>query len=499
MSISLKRYVDITSGIGAGAGVATRELGARLFTINPLVPTDSFVDFESAADVATYFGSTSEEYKRALFYFGWISKVITTPQKISFARWVDTAVGSTIYGKVATYAVGSFTGITTGDITLTLGGFTHHLTGISFSGDTTLADVAADVQTAIQAYSAGGTAWTGATVVYNSTRKSFDLVSGATGDDVIAVTAGSVTDIASLLGWLTGAILSNGSGVQSITDVLTQSADDSNNFGSFTFIPTLTLDQVTEAAEWNNALNIMFLYSVAVSAANASAWSAALVDIGGVTLTLSPLATEYPEEVPMMILAATDYTRRNSVANYMYQQFDLTPSVSTNADADTYDDLRVNYYGQTQTAGQQISFYQRGLMFGLPVDPADQNVYANEIWFKDAASAAIMTILLALNKIPANSQGRAQILSVLQGVINQALFNGTISIGKPLTSAQKLYITNITGDDLAWQQVYNTGYWVDVQIVPYVESSVTKYKAVYTLIYSKDDIIRKVEGSDILI
>ncbi len=499
MTISLTRYVSITSGVGAAGAVATRDLNGRFFTTNPLVPTDSFVTFTSAADVGTYFGTDSEEYDRAVFYFGWVSTTVTTPNQMSFARWADADVAATIYGKVANYAVGQFTSVSTGDFTLTIGATTTHLTGIDLHLAASLADVAADVQTAIRANTGGGSAWTAATVTYNSTRKSFDLVSGDPGDNIIAIAAGVVTDIASLLGWLTGAILSDGQDEQTVTEVLTASDNASSNFGSFAFLPSLTIDEVTEAAEWNNALNIKYIYSVPVSAANSSAWSAALANIGGITLTLSETADEYPEQVPMMQEGATNYNQPNSVSNYMFKTFNLTPSVTSDADADTYDGLRINYYGLTQTAGQLLAFYQRGVMLGLAVDPADQNVYANEIWLKDALGAQLMTLFIALPQIAANSTGRSQVLAILQGVINLAVSNGVISIGKPLTDVQKAFITGITNDNLAWQQVSNSGYWVDAVITPYVESMVTKYKIVYTLIYSKDDVIRKIEGRDILI
>ncbi|WP_261341164.1 DUF3383 domain-containing protein [Fimbriiglobus ruber] len=165
----------------------------------------------------------------------------------------------------------------------------------------------------------------------------------------------------------------------------------------------------------------------------------------------------------------------------------------------TYDALLVNYYGQTQTAGQLLSFYQRGVMLGLPVNPSDQNVYADEIWFKDALGAALMNLLLALSQVPANAAGQVQILSTLQSIINQALFNGTISVGKTLSVDQQLYIAQVTGSATAWKQVQNIGYWVNVVIESYVVNGVTEYKAVYTLIYSKDDDIRLIQGSDILI
>lgn len=499
MSISMNRYVNIVSGVGGGAAVATRALIGRFFSTNNLIPTGTQITFNSAADVGAYFGTGSTEYLRAVFYFGWISKNITTPQSISFARWVNAAVGSMIFGRPGTYAVSSFTSITTGDFTLTMGGFTFHMTAINLSGAANLAAVAALIQTAVRAQSGGGVAWTSATVTFDATRGCFDLVSGTTGADTISITAGVTTDVAGPLGWLTGAILSNGSAIETITFTLTNSTQISNNFGSFAFLPTLTQNQIVEAATWNDGQNEMFIYSVPVTASNASAISAAVLLLSGVALTLAPLSTEYPEQVPMMILAATNYTARNSTQNYMFQIFSLTPSVTTDTDANTYDALRVNYYGQTQSAGQNLAFYQRGYMMGISTDALDQNTYSNEIWLKSSAQVALISLLLSLAKVSANTQGITQINAVLQSVIDAAVFNGTISVGKPLNIDQQLFITNATGDSNAWQQVQTIGYWVGVTVQSYVNNSSTEWKAVYTLIYSKDDVIRKIEGSDILI
>ncbi len=628
MAISFKRYVDITSGVGAGANVGTRQLIGRFFDDNILIPTNSHVEFTSAADVADYFGSSSIEYLRAVFYFGWVSKKITSPRSVSFARWTPDAVAARIFGAKGAQSYTSYLSFSAGSFSLTLGGITRVLTGLDFDAVTSLADVAAVVQTAINLQT--GTIWTGATVEWDSVNQQFNFIGGTTGatgasaatgtltlgsnaanDDTVtigvrtytvktalstgptvpfevlrgatasdtidnliaaitagagigvkystgttanaaataavgtgdtmgvtAITTGSAgnsvvttasllsgsfadttltggssgspgvavaagsggSDVAGQLGWLSAsAIFSDGADAQSITDVLTESAEADDNFGSFTFVPTLTEDEIVEAAEWNQAQNVKFMFSVRCDAANASALSTALADIGGVTLTLAPLEDEYPEQVPMMIEAATDYASRNCTQNYMFQIFDLTPSVTTNADADLYDGLRINYYGQTQTAGQLVQFYQRGRMMGQATDPVDQNTYANEQWLKDAAGAAIMTLLLALSKVSANTMGRSQIIGILQSVVNQALFNGTISPGKALTTVQQLYISEVTGDPAAWKQVQNIGYWLDVVFRAVVVDDVTEYEAVYTLVYSKDDVIRKVVGSDILI
>jgi hypothetical protein len=219
---------------------------------------------------------------------------------------------------------------------------------------------------------------------------------------------------------------------------------------------------------------------------------------GSATELLTFYALQFPEQIPMMIEAATDYTKPNAVQNYEFQQFaGITPSVTTDVLANVYDGISVNYYGQTQTAGTLIAFFQRGVLQGLATNPLDMNVYANEQWLKDASTAAIMNALLVLSQIPANAQGRAQILSILQEVINQALLNGTISIGKTLTQTQILFITQVTNDPLAYQSVQASGYWVDAVIT--ASGSPPSYSVVYTLVYSKDDVIRFVEGTDILI
>ena len=76
---------------------------------------------------------------------------------------------------------------------------------------------------------------------------------------------------------------------------------------------------------------------------------------------------------------------------------------------------------------------------------------------------------------------------------------GSIEVGKTLTTAQKAYIGNATGSTTAWQQVQTSGYWLNVVISQYTVDGVNQYKAVYTLIYSKNDTIRLVQGTDVLI
>lgn len=512
MPISQTEYVNITSGIGAGESVPERQLIARLFSHNSRIPPQTVIEFDGGPQVAleeigTYFGTTSQDYLRAAFYFSFVSKNITQPQAISFSRYVDTAVAGIIYGAQATYALATFTAVSTGSINLTIGAIQATLTGINLSGDASLAAVAATLQTAIQAHTAGGADWTATTVNYVAAPTQgglpqFVLTGGVVGVEAIAIApALSGTDIGPLLGLESpSAIVCQGSAVETVTQTLTTSATNNNNFGSFCFVPVLSESNIVLAAQWNNEQNVYYQYQAPTSAANASTYATALAEIGGVGLTLAPLSNEYPEMVPMAILAATNYNATGSVQNYEFQyNFDLTPSVTDNTDKAIYDALGVNYWGQTQSAGKLINFYQQGVLQGTATDPVDMNTYANEQWLKDAIASQLLSLLLALANVSADSQGVAQVTVTLQTIIQKALSNGTIVTGKPLDAIQQLYITNATGSNTAWLQVQNKGYWLNVTIVPVVVDSVTKYTIAYTLIYSKDDIIRQITGTDVLI
>ena len=499
MAIDFRKYILITSGVGGGNAVRNRELIGRLFTVNPLVPTSSIVEFTNLEDVGTYFGTTSEEYKRASFYFGFISKSINKAKNISFARWNDEATKPRIFGNIDTKALGSFTSISNGSFDITIGGQTATII-TNLTGATSLANVAALIQAEIESELPAQFAT--ATVTFNASRNSFDFEGGVAEVAEISIsTASTGTNIVSLLGWGTGAIFSNGALTQTITEVLTETSELSNNFGSYLFIPSLTIEEIEEVGAWNTAQNVYYQFYVDVDLANTQDYFDALKNYAGIGVTLaSSVANEYHEMIPMAIMASSDYSKVNSTKNYMFYQAGLTPTVTTTALSNTLDSQRVNYYGRTQTAGQFLDFYQRGVLMGLATAPVDMNTYANEQWFKDKIGAEIMSLLLSLEKISANAEGIGQLTTTIQTVIDLALRNNVISVGKTLNNTQKLYVSQITDDDLAWIQVQNAGYWFAVDIQSYVTTdSRTEYKAVYTIIYSKDDVIRSVDGTHILV
>lgn len=500
MTIDFRKYVRIISGVGGGAAVRQRDLIGRIVTSNAMVSPDAVLEFESAAAVGTYFGTASDEYKRAVDYFGYISPSIASPRVLSFSRWSEAGNGAAVIGGNDAKTLAELNAVTAGAFNITLNGVVSNVVGINLAGAVSLAAVATLIETAVIAAGHAG-----ATVTYTPNRFTVQLAAASLGTIQITSVSVGVQDVA-LIAQLVApdAINITGIAAQTAIDAFNAGVEVSDNFGSFLYMDDLSAAETESIAAANDALNVRFMFTHRTTAADAAALFAALAGYAGVGLTLMDDVTypdEWPDQLPMAILAATDYNKRNAVQNYMFRQGqNLTPLVTSTADSDLYDGQRVNYYGQTATAGQRLSFYQRGKLMGLATDPVDMNVYANEMWLKDFAGAQIMSLQLSVSRIPANDTGRGMILNILQPVIDQALFNGSISVGKTLTPVQKVFISQQTGNDDAWREVEGVGYVVECHIEPYtLPDSSVEYKAVYTLIYAKDDAIRLVEGTHTLI
>jgi len=515
MGISFQNYVDITSGVIAGNTVSARDLIIRVFTDNPLVPTNSFAEFDNAADVGTYFGLNSIEYARAAFNFSFVSKLVTTPQKISFAAWSPNGQAGMIYGDpTATGNLAALQAVTAGTLNLTLGATTATVTGIDFAAAGNLAAVAAALQVAIRAAEPSVADWSGATVVYNALLPqgaAFVITGGVVGG-AIAVANGMGT-CAGVLGLLGGnTVVSQGVTAQTPDVAIAASVSASNNFSSYLFMHANgtafgsdNIAEITELAAWQATQNISFKFLLAVAPNGASPIAASVVSplvigVAGVEMTIAQLAAEFPEMVPGMIMAATDYTRANASQSYMYQQVaGLTPSVTNDADRTTYNALRVNYYGQTQDNGQTLAFYQQGVTCGPSSSPTDMNAYSNEIWLKAFAGSSFIAFLLNVPEVPTNAQGRGLLLAVLRQIVIAAVNNGTISTGNTFTQAQQLAVTTITGAPNAWQQVQASGYWYDVTFSSNVVDGITIWQANYILVYAKKNDIRKIVGTHALV
>lgn len=290
-------------------------------------------------------------------------------------------------------------------------------------------------------------------------------------------------------------------------EYLSASVAQNDDFGSFMFLgwrtagsmTTITDDQVAEIAQLNASWNTRYLYSVATNAARYSQLDGKLGSVKDVVVTYydDVQGYGYEEFAPMVLFAATNYERPNSTKCNMYQQFDtLNTSVDSDELSNKLDTMRINYYGCTQKAGKQISFYQRGYNH----DGTDTACFCNEVWMKDAIETEVLNLFLAKEKIPGNDAGRALVQIIIKGVVDEAIYNGTVMPSATLDNIQKSTVKDLSNDDDAPDAVETNGYWLGVKVQHKTdEFSNVLYYADYVLLYKKGDAIRKVTGSDILI
>jgi hypothetical protein len=497
MPISSNEYIEITSVSGGASAVSARKLQLRLVTTNELVPTGEVLSFVDADTVKDYFGATSDEYLQVVPYFGKVDKSGNSPDSVQFTRWADADTSAQVFGTtIATLT--DLQAVTAGAFNVVYGGSTYNLTGLDLSGEADLAGVAALLQADIRALDASLVA---ATVVYDAIRGGFNLDTQDTADGSISfveVTAGLLDD----LGWNALAIYSDGIAEQTLTEMMADATSTNNNYGSFATIEQLTLDQTVELATWNSTQNVMFQYYPRATLANAVAWSAALIDLAGCGLIGfdDTKTTEYPWIHPAAELAAINWDNAGAVKNFMYTQSSYDSALITStAGKTTNDALRLNYFGSTQEAGTIIKFFQNGVLMGGLASPLQMGVYAGEQWLKAEAKAQFLSMFLALNIVGADDTGRAQATKYIQDFMQQGIDNGVISTGKTLNTTQKAYITQITGDNNAWQTVQREGAYYTTSISEETVGSVTEYTLEYTFIYAKRDGVNKIEGRHILI
>jgi hypothetical protein len=505
--ISQNRYIKIVSGVGAANVVAQRQLIMRIITQNPVIPPGIVIEFSTADAVGAYFGTSSEEYLRAVAYFRFVSKSITSPSLLSFARWVNQAIAPTIVGDSFAKNITSFAGVTAGTLTINVGNAAVNISAIDLSQAANLTAVATAIQVKLRA--TADPQLTAATVTYNTNTNQFTVVGTITGSGVMTVTpTGLATDISQITGLATGStVIVSGQAADTAAVAVAKSASISNNMGSFIFTTPLTPlanTDIVAIATWNDLQNNMYIYSLATSAQNMGTLFPLVKGLSGCALNLmsSTALNDYVEQSPCEILAATNFNAPNGSQNYMFYQFpSRNITVSDDTMADTMDKLRANYIGVTQSAGQPLAFYQRGLLCGGSTAAVDMNVYANEMWLKSAIGATSLALLIALPTVPANPTGGAMFLGVYQPILTLAGNNGTFSPGKTITAVQQQYITQVTGDSNAWRQVQTIGYWIDVSFSSYTNNNtgLTEWQATYKLVYSKGDAIRFVSGQDIMI
>ncbi|URG13033.1 DUF3383 domain-containing protein [Stenotrophomonas phage B2] len=497
MSIPMSRYVRIISSVSGAAAVAQQSLVGRRFTTDPRVPIGKIVSV-SPGGAQVYFGIGSPEAEFANQYFSYVSPAPASQAKeLQFAAYANIARAATVFGgSIKHLTLANFQAISTGVLSFVFNGAELESEAVDLSAATSFSNVAELVTLALPS------AVTGQLIVeYDAMAAAFFMRALTTGPGTLTVKRTDLGEALALTDYQ--AIESPGSDQQTLSEAFIAAEEVSDSFGSASFGATnLDLGEAVELAEYVAAANVKYQQYWVVNRQNAEAWSAAMIGTASQGLILSTIAGQYKEALPMAILAATEFQRVNAAINYMFRVPGVTwtPDVTSEQDANLYDSLRVNYYGETANAGQRFSFFQRGVLCGGPTAPLDMSVHANEQDLKAYNAAQLMALFLTSRRIPANLDGRGTVLGVVMGGVTRALNNGTIIPGKTLTEVQKAAIIQGTNDPLAWLDVQTNGFWLSADIGQETDTTGNQtYFVYYTLFYAKGDSVRRVDGSHNLI
>ncbi|MBC8653146.1 DUF3383 domain-containing protein [Providencia vermicola] len=495
MPIKQTRYVDIASAVIGASAVPMRKLTARLFSTNPKIPTGKVLEFTSG-QVDELLGIDAPEAHFARQYFSYVSPApVSKPKELQIAAYEPVGRAPTLFGAKAAALV-DLKIITDGTLSVTIGAVTKSYKDIDLSEAKSYSDIASTIQSKLNAESEPQ--FSSSYLTFNALESAFELSGGVQESASISV---EYSALAEAMG-LSSGTASEGNPAQTPLEAFIVAEQVSDSFGSATFLDEMPLEQAVALAQYISGENVKYQLHLNVSKNKVEDFSAALMGTASVGLNLKTDDSFFIQALPMAVMAATDYDRTNATTNYMFRQFSIAfpAQVTTDKDADRYDKLRVNYYGETAVAGSQIRFYQRGFLCGGPSNPLDMSVHANEQWLKAYIAQQWFSVLLATRGVPANKDGEARALMVIAGAVTKALDNGTILAGKTLTEVQTLAIADASGDDLAWYDVQDKGYWYNAQIIESTgENGLPEYVMKYVLIYGKGDWVRKVEGSHNLV
>ena len=484
MSLPYSSIVAISATVQSPA-FAVEKQHMLLAVTSPLIPTTSAaLEFLNAAAFAQYFGTAVAEYPQVVKYFGRLSKTGIAPEKLIVARWYKEAAAPFVKGTSAVADMATLKTVDNGSFKITFGANSLDVV-LNLTTANAYSDVAALIQTALTANSAGGEAFTGATVVYNTVTGGFIITGGETGSTatVSAIAAGETgTDVSEMLG-LVNAEISQGADAETFAEFCDRIYHANTAGFSITTIEPLEQADIEAAAEWLQTVTNGQTYNTAVRLVfnipdidDAKAVAAALREKNytGFVLCYDPNG-EYVNVLDCAICAAIDYDAVNGTINFNFQPADgYTPittlgtvtdyqSGQTNLSlAEGLDALCISYVYSVGFGSQEVVYYGKGLMSGAFGNESEQT---NEAWLEKQIQTAIINGLDAVNKLPLQGEDADKALSAwLNTPFEDSITNGMTARGGTLTDADKVLIVQATGNSAAVDAVEANGYYY--QILP---------------------------------
>jgi len=379
--------------------------------------------------VAEDFLSSTEEYKAASVYFSQSPR----PNQLIISRRADVDYAAQMIGGLdAEQTLATWIAITDGEFTISIDGVEEDITAISFSGDTSLDDVASGIQVKLRAEAAGG--YTLSTCVWNGER--FIIKSGTTGATstitvLSEVSGGSGTSIVAMLDGGTG----DGTAVAGVDqETITESLDvieaiNNSWYGlAFTEEVNDVEANVVMASDWCEARIKLF--------ANSSTDSAVRDSLSTTDIAYVLEAASYRRTFTLVSFQDEDYIGVSMFARIATVNFNATDSTITakfkQLPTITVDDLSSN--DATVISGKNCNYYS---LFGEIEMTAEgecadgsfiDSVHGVD-WLQNAVETNVFGTLLTSPKVPLTDKGVSRLSEQVRLALDEGVNNGLIAPG----------------------------------------------------------------------
>lgn len=388
--------------------------------------------YSSLASVEGDFATTTEAWKMANAFFAQTPRA----QTMAIAKAFETAQAGFMTG-ADLGELTAFQAISDGEFEISIDGVSADISGLDFSADTSLDDVATTIQTALQAVATGG--FTASTAVNNGGR--ILITSGTTGDlstvsflSTLAVPAGTDVSGALYINARQGnGVATDGYTPTGIAGELALIAESATCSGRFVYGWALeasyrdTTDQ-EDASTWAQGRTaILGLVSNAVSALDASFTT----DIGSVTNASGDFRTfnfwsdqpdEYPEVALLSYALHVNYQAENSTITTKFKDLiGITASAITESELTILQNKRYNVLTRVGNSSRTVR----------------DGVEANDSWFiddlinldnfKEELQVAVYNVFLREKKVPYTEGGVALIRLAIRQICTLYVLNGTFA------------------------------------------------------------------------
>lgn len=461
-SIPISKEVTVIPGV-VGTGGNPLSLNSVFLTQNTVAPIGNLLQYTNATDVGTYFGTTSTEYQAAVCYFAGFDNASKLPGTLYFHGYSTAAQGAWLRGTPLTSPITTYSSLPVGTLSIVINSITYTAAALNLVSVTTFTGLASTISTAMGFASA-------VTCTWDSVRSQLVIASVATGSTVtIAYATGT---LASSLG-LSGGILSQGNGIDTPTTAMTDVANLSNDWATFTTMWEVTNGDAILFAAWTQTKNDRYAYIAWDSdsgnkTANNTSTLGYLIAQGaydGVIVAYASTGGAYLASAIAGYAAAVNWSALNGRATLKFRQQSglltyVTP-ITTVSDATAILSNNCTYFGTYSAPGigNNYNIFADGGMLGSKFKWFD--TYIGQIYLNSQLALSIFNGLLQVNMAPYNDLGYNLIRAWCSDPIAQAVNCGIIRSGVTLSNSQIAAINYAVGKDIS-TQLQTQGYYLNI-------------------------------------